>query len=172
MRLNNAFFWAGLIAISATFITSVWQKEELKENGITLHLPLNDRPGRQVIYGDVIKLTLNKASRPSEALLQVMPVSGQIIFTRGANNIGHYQRLHQGGAVAENEVLLSYHIKGQDFGRPQIIYCPDYIPYNPMDLEAILAARYAVYKVGKGGQSLVIGLADQNGQFISLKALN
>lgn len=172
MKLKGALFWSGLLSIFITFGHFIWTKEQLKINGDTLYLPLKSASGDRLHYGQVYRLAYDKTTTPSDALLQVMPVSGQVIFKRNEHNIGSYQRLHQDGLLADDELRVDYHIKGQDYGLPEISYGPEFLKSYAQDREAIEKARYAVLKVGTDGQSLVIGLADENVQFIPLKALN
>ncbi|MGD8327467.1 MAG: GDYXXLXY domain-containing protein [Sphingomonadales bacterium] len=164
--LRKTIFWIGLLAILSSFATLAWQKEQLRSTGKELLLPLRPVDPRSLIQGDYMRLAFADSALPPLAMQQIMPAQGTFIFTRDAQNIGHYARLDRGAALGVDEIRLKYEAKGQTLGRPLIIFSTDSFLFGEGKAQDYAQARYAIFHVDNLGNALVTGLADTNAKAI------
>jgi uncharacterized membrane-anchored protein len=156
MFLRRATVIAGLVLILALFNWSVAKKEALLRDGTPLLIELAPVDPRSLIQGDYMRLEY-RIARDISYNYQ-WPRDGQIVVSADADNVARYVRRHDGSTpLAAGEHLLFYRRRG---GRIKI--GTDAFFFQEGHAMRYDRARFGELRVDASGESLLIGLRDEN----------
>jgi uncharacterized membrane-anchored protein len=155
MVIRRATVLLGLILILAFFNWSVAQKEALLRDGTPLLIELAPVDPRSLIQGDYMRLEYRIARDISGH--REWPHDGEIVVTTGADNVAMFVRRHEAGTpLAAGEHLLVYRRRG---GRIKI--GTDAFFFQEGHAMRYDRAKYGELRVDASGESLLIGLRDE-----------
>lgn len=156
MRTKIMLTILGLILIGFNY--SVYQNEQIKEQGVTLLLALAPLDPRSLMQGDYMELEYGIAETAQRHAMP--PESKYIVIGQDENNVGAFIRFYTGEPLAKNEKLLRF------YGDSRISIQPDSFLFQEGHAELYEDADYGVFKFTTADKYLLIGLADKNGKTI------
>ena len=158
MVIRRATVLVGLVLILAFFNWSVAKKEALLRDGKTLLIELAPVDPRSLIQGDYMRLEYRIARDLSGH--NEWPRDGQLVVTASADNVATFVRRHEEGTpLAAGEHLLHYRRRG---GRIKI--GTDAFFFQEGHAPRYERARYGELRVDGSGESLLVGLRDEQRQ--------
>ncbi len=139
----------------------VWKKERTAAHGRTVLLELAPRDPRSLMQGDYMVLTYRLANDLGDPLSNEGPAAGKLKEPKGLlvlkldeRGVAKGLRQHDGGALAADEQLLVYRNRnGLQIGAESFFF-------QEGQAETYARARYGELKVDAQGQSVLIGLRD------------
>jgi uncharacterized membrane-anchored protein len=156
MALRRATIIAGLVLILAFFNWSVAQKEAVLRDGTPLLIELAPVDPRSLIQGDYMRLEYRIARDISGHY--EWPHDGRIVVTAGDDNVAMFVRRHEEGTpLAAGEHLLFYRRRG---GRLKL--GTDAFFFQEGHASRYERAKFGELRLGASGESLLIGLRDEN----------
>jgi uncharacterized membrane-anchored protein len=156
MVIRRATVLVGLVLILGLFNWSVAKKEALLRDGTPLLIELAPVDPRSLIQGDYMRLEYRIARDLSGNY--EWPRDGQIVVSAGEDNVAQYIRLHDGRTpLGPSEHLLFYRRRG---GRIKI--GTDAFFFQEGHASRYERAKYGELRVDASGESLLIGLRDEN----------
>ena len=164
MPLRRATVLVGLVLILAFFNWSVAKKEALLRDGQTLLIELAPVDPRSLIQGDYMRLEYRIARDISGHY--EWRHDGNIVVTADENNVAQFVRRHDGSTpLAAGEHLLFYRRRG---GRIKI--GTDAFFFQEGHAARYSGAKYGELRVDASGESLLIGLRDEERRPLGLGA--
>ena len=148
----------GILVIAVVILVvvnfAIYQKEQLLAQGTTLLLELASRDPRSLIQGDYMILRYKIADEPK---LWNVDKNGFLVIERNNKQIAQFKRIHdQAIPLQKNELLLRFRKRkhGIRLGAESFFFQEGHAQYYEN-------ARYGELKVGKSGESILIGLRDE-----------
>lgn len=140
------------IAILATLNFSIWQNEDLLENGDIVYLELAPVDPRSLIQGDFMRLNyrLNGVTGSQDANTVILTLDARRVATEASAD---YLSTMQPG-----EMRMLWHRVRKD----KLQVRPDTFLFQEGAAEDYARARFARFHVGEGGRALLTGLADKD----------
>jgi uncharacterized membrane-anchored protein len=158
MALRRATVLVGLVLILAFFNWSVAQKEALLRDGTPLLIELAPVDPRSLIQGDYMRLEY-RIARDIYGHYE-WPRDGHIVVTAGPDNVATFVRRHdERTPLAAGEHLLVYRRRD---GRIKI--GTDAFFFQEGHAMRYQRAKYGELRVEPSGESLLIGLRDEQRQ--------
>jgi len=158
---------ANLALVVGTVQFHIAGKNTIVEDGRSVLLPLLPRDPRSLIQGDYMVLRQG-ISREARDLpdSQKVDTRGEIVLSIDENNVGRAVRFHDGKKLAEDEQLISYRRaqRGFQFGIESFFF-------EEGDARVFEAAKFAEVKISKEGESVLVGLRDENHKPLEPKGL-
>jgi uncharacterized membrane-anchored protein len=155
MVIRRATVLIGLVLILAFFNWSVAKKEAVLRDGTPLLIELAPVDPRSLIQGDYMRLEYRIAR--DIAGHYEWPHDGHIDVTAGEDNVAIFVRRHtEGTPLAAGEHLLYYRRRG---GRIKI--GTDAFFFQEGHASRYARAKYGELRVDASGESLLIGLRDE-----------
>lgn len=138
---------------------SIYEKEQIRSEGQDLLLELAPVDPRSLMQGDYMALryAIERQAMPATEVED----HGYIVVQPDAKRIAQFQRFDQGESLQENELKLRYHLR---HGR--LVIVPHSFLFQEGHAQYYERARYGLFKVNAAGDSLLVGLADSEGQVI------
>ncbi|TET34024.1 MAG: hypothetical protein E3J72_15305 [Planctomycetota bacterium] len=142
-------FWGVAVLVFATGNGLIAHKEHVLKNGQTVLLRLAPRDPRSLMQGDY--MVLRYAVARKVANLRDKP-DGYLVIKLDENSVAEFVRLHEGGELAEGELLLRYRYRdGLNLGAEGFFFQEGHAKYYNR-------ARYGELKVTPNGNSVLAGL--------------
>lgn len=149
MRKAIALATGALMLAAANY--GIYQKEGLLNDGRIVFLELAPVDPRSLMQGDYMALRFKTAD--------VIPhhpdakQDGRIVLKIDARGVGEFARLDDGAALAQDEALLQYRVRG---GRPKL--ATNAFFFQEGTAAAYTNARYGEFRVDPAGAALLTGL--------------
>ncbi|MEE4163003.1 MAG: GDYXXLXY domain-containing protein [Woeseiaceae bacterium] len=147
----------GLALVLGVANYTIWQKEHIRTGGREVLLELAPVDPRSLIQGDYMMLRYAPAVFPSreESGLD----KGTLVVELDADGVGSFARIDDGTPLAPNEVRLRFRTVSQwgEYG----IGAESFF-FQEGHAEHYANARYGVLRVAESGDSVLVGLADEN----------
>lgn len=152
MRSKIMLLLLGFIVF--VFNYSIYQNEQVKEDGQILLLKLVPVDPRSLMQGDYMRLhyALANSIRQDSVPKHVK----YIVIARDENNVGHFVRFYNGEQLAKKENIFRFY-----FGS-SISIRPDTFFFQEGHAKYYEDAKYAVFKVDNSGKLLLTDLADES----------
>ncbi len=163
-KLRYTTLWLVLLLILGLTNWSIFQKEQLLADGQIVLLELAPVDPRSLIQGDYMALRYALAR---DVDLSEWPNRGLLVVTLDANNVATFQRLHNPTQpLTYAERLLEYHKRDRDlFSRGQSLAIgAESFFFQEGHAHYYNNADYGELRVTPSGQSVLVGLRDQNFQ--------
>lgn len=158
---RRAMIIPGLLLIMITFIYSVWQKEQVLENGEQLLIKLAPVDPRSLMQGDYMVLNYHIPVELANAARKQK--EGDLVYIKDQNNIAQFQRLYDENVpLAENEKKLHYRAHGWrqvDLGANSFFF-------QEGQADKFNHAAYGEIRIAENGQSVLVGLRDEKYQLL------
>jgi uncharacterized membrane-anchored protein len=160
-RLRSALVVAGLALVLAAANRDILHKRAIVADGQPLLLQLRPVDPRSLMAGDYMMLRYAAGAFPDAATMQSMPHSGTVILVLDADGVGRFTRLHDGSALAANELRLGFRHRS-DWG--ELRYGAESFFFQEGKAERYAEAKYGLLHVDAEGNSVLVDLADENHQ--------
>lgn len=158
--IRRALILGGLALVLAAANLIILDKQRVADAARLVLLELRPVDPRSLIQGDYMALAYaSSVGRPPE--IMELPDQGVAIMTLDDSAVATFARLDDGSPLAANEARLRY------VGRTpsgELDYGANAFFFQEGDAELYAAARYGMLKVDDSGNSVLVGLADENRQ--------
>jgi len=160
-RVRPWLVFAGLAVVLGVANYTILQKEHIRTDGREILLELAPVDPRSLIQGDYMMLRYAPSTFPSRQQLSIE--KGTMVLALDADKVGTYARIEDGSPLAEDEVRLKFRTISErgEFG----IGAESYF-FQEGHAAFYETARYGVVRVDVAGNSVLVGLADENHQLI------
>jgi uncharacterized membrane-anchored protein len=160
MRRATAIVCANLVAVVAAANWIILDKEGLKATGRRVLLDIGNWDPRSLLQGDYMALHYRLAAEIAERLEPDARGDGLVVLAVDENDVGSFARFHDGQKLAAGEQLLRYRIRSSSWDRVRVA-AEQYFFQEGM-AEEYDKARFAELRVDADGNSLLIGLCDDD----------
>jgi len=154
-KFKSAIILANLILLIGYLLFSVWQKERILSGGKLLLLELAPVDPRSLMQGDYMSLRYNIGEGES---INEIPRHGFCVVGVQADGVAHKIRLQRDRSpLAEGEYLIPYKT-----GKFTLMFGAESFFFQEGQAEKFEKAKYGGLKVDESGNSLLVGLFDEN----------
>lgn len=144
----------------------VIQKEQVLREGDDLYLKLQPVDPRSLLQGDFMRLGFEVETKLRSVLESKTIRAGGVVVAKGADGVGNYVRIDDGGELAMNEYWL--HFTNVSW-RPNLV--PNSFFFQEGEASAFEAAEYALFVYDASRKDYVLrGLANENKELINLRS--
>ena len=156
--MRRLLILGGLVLVLGAANFTILQKQRVVDQARLVLIELAPVDPRSLMQGDYMDLAYaDTVTRPPEDT--VLPEEGVVIVTLDAAGVATFARLDEGTPLAATEVRLRY--IGVSFdGR--LDYGSNAFFFQEGDAELYANARYGMLRVDETGNSVLVGLADEN----------
>lgn len=164
--MNRAWRWisiAGLVLILAAANYTIWQRQQVVDNGRLMLLDLRPVDPRSLMQGDYMVLRYARTLFP-EGNRKDMPRSGAFLVKLDENNVATFSRLDTDGPLAENEAWLQYKLVDKN---GEMHLGAESFFFQEGRANEFNRARYGALRVGPDGKSVLVGLANEQFELIN-----
>ncbi|MDR1877106.1 MAG: GDYXXLXY domain-containing protein [Flavobacteriaceae bacterium] len=157
-KVKRVIIFLNLIGLLLFFNFAVIQKENLLEEGQLILLELAPVDPRSLMQGDYMRLNY-AISRNTSSSRDKLPKRGYCVVFLDSSKIAHLVRFQEKAIpLKENEILIKYYSEG---GWNINIGAESYF-FQEGNADKYDKAKYGGIKVDKEGNSLLIGLYDED----------
>ena len=148
--MKTLILWLATVLVFGVSAGLVAQKEYVIHNGRTVLLRLAPRDPRSLMQGDYMVLN-NELSR----MFSPIKTDGYVVLKVDEKGMGTFVREHAGEALAAGEQLLRYRKRAQArFGAESFFF-------EEGKGNEYAQARFGELKVSASGESVLVGLRDE-----------
>ena|SRR5688500_12069000 len=151
--MRNAIALAACAVSLLLVNVSIAGKERLLRDGKIVYLELAPVDPRSLMQGDYMALRFKLASDALAAARGAAAPDGHIVAARDARGIAAYRRLHDGKAVAADELLLRYRVRYDE-----LKFATNAFFFQEGSGARYEQARYGEFRVAPDGELLLTGL--------------
>ena len=155
----------GLLLVMGAFAYSVWQKEQVLEQGEQLLIRLAPVDPRSLMQGDYMTLNYHIP----EHLIQVVREQreGDLVYVKDENNVATFIRLYDENiSLADNERRLHFRSlrwRRVDLGAGSFFF-------QEGQADKFEDAEFGELRMTENGHSVLVGLRDENYQLLGLSS--
>lgn len=142
----------GGVIVLATVNLNIFQKEQILGSGRMVLLELAPVDPRSLMQGDYMALRF-AVENPLSALPPENLRDGRLVLTVDERGVGQFARFDSGDALASNEILIRYRIRG---GRPK--FGTNAFFFQEGHADSYADARYGEFRVAAGGDAILTAL--------------
>lgn len=160
-KLKNGLIVLNLLIFLWLFNSSVVKSEQLLKEGDLVFFELAPVDPRSLMQGDFMRL--NYAIMNSLDMEDVYPV-GYLVFYLDNNNVAQYRRLEkERSSIGNEERIIKYQLGKRFFfsSRPFVRIGAESYFFQEGQAERFEAAKYGGLKINKNGESILVGLYDE-----------
>ncbi len=154
---------AGLMLVLGAANVTIWQRQQVVDNGQPILLDLRPVDPRSLMQGDYMTLRYSELAFPGAALQADLPRRGTFIVSLDQDNVATFSRLDDGSPLAADEARLKYKLLDKN---GTIRLGAESFFFEEGQASAYNGARYGVVQVDSAGNSVLIGLADEEKEVI------
>jgi uncharacterized membrane-anchored protein len=158
--MRTAVYWCVAAVVLAAANGLIAHKERVKSSGRTVLLKLAPRDPRSLIQGDYMVLRYDIARQSPDSDLR-REHDGRIVVKFDEKSVATFVRVHRGESLAEGEQLLRYRYRGGSW-RGGLRLGAESFFFQEGHSEHYSRARYGELKVTPSGQSVLVGLRDED----------
>lgn len=159
MSPRNLIAIAGLVIILGAANFVIGARQAVVDAGQPVLLELRPVDPRSLMQGDYMVLRYHDRLFPPLAMAKDLPRTGAFVISLDENNVADFERIDDGGELAENEALLQYKLRDEN-GRIRL--GAESFFFQEGNAQLFGAGRYGVLHVADNGKSVLIGLADED----------
>lgn len=163
-RWTNWLVVIGLILVLGAANYSIYVREQITASGRPILLELRPVDPRSLIQGDYMQLRYAAKTFPTQAIAEDMPRKGTYILKLDANNVASFARLDDGSPLTQDEVRLQY---SDIIWIGELRIGAESFLFQEGQAQLFQEARFGVLRVDEDGNSVLVGLADENHQLIT-----
>lgn len=164
--MNRPAVWLaslGLVIVLGTANYMIWQRQQVVDNGQPVLLQLQPVDPRSMMQGDYMVLRYADTVFPPRGERPGMHDRGTFIVRLDENNVAEFSRIDDGGPLGNDEARLKY--KQVDLSGSIRLGAESFF-FQEGQAQVFNSARYGVLHVDDTGTSVLVGLADENGQLV------
>ena len=162
-RLTTLAILGGLALVLGAGGATIASKQAILDDGRTVLLPLRPVDPRSLMQGDYMVLAYDASVFPPRAVTDTLPLKGTVVLTLDEAGQASFARIDDGLALAQNEARLVYRLRGAD---GDLRYGAESFFFQEGHADAFADARFGVLKIDGDGNSVLSGLADEDGRLI------
>lgn len=166
-HLRFVIAFLGLFIIAGSMGWSIFEKENILTNGQTILLPVGPRDPRSLMQGDYMRLAYDPTLFPSMEVVKDLPYKGFSILKLGDKQQASFARIDDGSTLSENEIRIVYRRSRTGWRLSGIKYAADSYFFEEGQGKRFNNARFIMVVVGEGGDTILTGLADADGNRIA-----
>lgn len=155
---RTGLIFLGLAAVLGWTNARIAQQEALAAEGDRLLLELGPRDARVLLQGDHLPLYYG-LSRELDRAGGGWPAAGRLVVQLDDRGVAGAPRLHEGGDLGPDELLLRYRRTRGGFH-----VAPDAYFFREGQADRYAPARFAELRVAPEGEVVLIGLLDGAGE--------
>ena len=149
---------AGLVLVVGTANYTIRDRQQVVDSGQPILLELRPVDPRSLMQGDFMTLRYAEPLFPNAEARSTLPRRGAFIVKLDADSVATYARLDDGTPLATDEVRLKYKLLDD---RGTIRLGAESFFFEEGQADVYDAARYGVLHVDAAGNSVLVGLADE-----------
>ena len=153
--MKNLLFAAATLFVIGTLNWLVVQKELVLSSGQTVLLELAPRDPRSIMQGDYMVLAY-AVSRAASSALKPAETDGYLVLGIDPRQVGTFRRIHAGAPLALDEVLIRFRKRNPW----DVRLGAESFFFQEGQAEAFNAARFGELKLDSNGESVLVGLRD------------
>jgi uncharacterized membrane-anchored protein len=161
--MYNGLLLAGLVLVLAAINLDILKKQAIVDDGQPLLLQLRPVDPRSLIQGDYMELRYDQSAFPVGEVAKGLPRAGSVILTVDEDNVGRFNRIDDGTPLSAGEVRLRFKLRLYD---GELRYGAESFFFQEGQAERYEAARYGVLHLDESGASVLVGLADADGNLL------
>jgi uncharacterized membrane-anchored protein len=146
---------AGLAIALAVANLAVKRHEDTLASGKRIFLELAPVDPRSIMQGDYMQLQFRAGVDAAGG--RDKPETGRMVVRLDERGVGSFARIHRGEALAPNEALLEYRVRGRG-----VRVISDAWFFEEGKGPVYQAARYGEVRARENGVALLVGLRDAN----------
>lgn len=154
---------AGLVLVVGAANVTIWQRQQVVDIGQPILLDLRPVDPRSLMQGDYMALRYSERVFPDMALQADLPRRGAFIVKLDHSNVATFSRLDDGSSLTADEARLKYKLRDNN---GSIRLGAETFFFEEGRASVYNGARYGVVHVDSTGNSVLIGLADEQQQMI------
>jgi len=157
--------WQTLLFVLGLFLTmgaanyDIVRKQQIVDGGAQILLPIRPTDPRSLLQGDYMTLRYARTALPPDTLSTSLERRGTAIVRLDADGVAQFARLDDGTALAPGELRLRYKRRLYE---QEVSYGADAFYFQEGDADLYAQAKYGVLRVDMNGDSILVGLADEN----------
>jgi uncharacterized membrane-anchored protein len=155
----------GAVVVLGSANYTIWQRQQVVDNGRPVLLELRPVDPRSLVQGDYMALAYADAVFPEPEARSRLPRRGSFIVALDADNVATFSRLDDGGLLGPEEVRIRYKLVDR-FGGMRLGAESFFFQEGQAGLFG--NAEYGVLHVDEAGNSVLMGLADENKQLLGV----
>lgn len=160
--LKKSLVFLNLIAFIWLFNSSVFHNEKLIERSKTIYFELAPVDPRSLMQGDYMRLNY---ALTSEINAEEVPITGYLVLNLDHNNVASFDRMEKTRkTIGPSEICIEYKL-GKRFrfsSNPLIRIGAESYFFQEGSAEKFENAKYGGLKIDKNGESILIGLYDED----------
>jgi len=153
----------GLIAILAATNYTIWHRQQVVDSGQRVLLKLRPVDPRSLMQGDYMALGYADELFPPKGQRDKLPTRGAFVIRLDSNDVATFSRLDDGSPLGGDERLLKYK---QVDAQANIRLGAESFFFQEGRAALFSNAEYGVLHVDAAGNSVLVGLADDNWRLI------
>jgi len=155
-KIRTIIFIAVSVIVFVVFNFMILQKERILDSGQTLLLELAPIDPRSLIQGDYMVLRYKLTTGQVKNALLGKARKGTIVLQLDENNVGRFVRIYREEELKPGEIVLNYKRRRElRFGAESFFFQEGHAKYY-------IRARYGELKVAPNGESVLVGLRDED----------
>ncbi len=162
-RISTWLVIAGALLVLGVANFTIWQRQQVVDNGQPILLELRPVDPRSLIQGDFMALAYAESVFPPADARPELPQRGSFIVVLDARNVATFARLDDGGTPGPDEARIRYKLVDRLGG---IKLGAESFFFEEGQAARYASAEYGVLHVDESGNSVLVGLADENGSLI------
>tara|TARA_R100001143_G_scaffold62176_2_gene64759 strand:- start:99 stop:587 length:489 start_codon:yes stop_codon:yes gene_type:complete len=156
-----------IIIVLAVFVLGalnygIYQKQKIIDNGETILLELAPVDPRSLMQGDYMRLRYDIERSVSADQLEAHQKRGYMVIRPNENNVAQFLRFYENEALNDQEKLLHFHRQNG------VRIVPDSFLFQEGHAKYYEEAKYGVFKFDNNGNHLLTGMADEDGEIITV----
>ena len=161
-KIRTAVLWLGAFVVLVAPNFMILQKERLLAEGTKMLLPLAPRDPRALIQGDYMALRYDLPFSAEDRL----PRDGRLVVTLDEDSVASVDRLYEDDEpLNAGEHLLRYRRRGG-----HIRLGAESFFFQEGHADVYRNARYGELRVSESGESVLVGLRDEDRRALKLPA--
>lgn len=150
--------FAGLAIVLFVTNQSIRSYQEVVDSGRQVLLELRPVDPRSLIQGDYMFLRYAENIFPPQEIIEKLPRGGILVLRLDEHGAGTYARMEDGSPLAADEVRLRF--KNMTMWNDLSIGAETF-NFEEGQAEVYADAKYGVLRVDESGESVLVGLADE-----------
>jgi len=160
---RNLVLLGGLVLVLAAANITILAKQQIVDQGRRVLLDLRPVDPRSLMQGDYMRLAYAQKVFPEDREGLKLPFKGLVVLGLDDRGSATFSRLDQGGPLADHEVRLRYKLRSR---HGALRYGAESFFFQEGDSALYDEARFGVLAIDEAGNSILVGLAKEDGNLI------
>ena len=158
MRGRTILAVVGLAIVLGAANFAIWHHQRIVDDGRLILLELRPVDPRSLMQGDYMALRYSERAFPSSSMRSQLSGRGVLIVALDQDNVATFVRVDDGANLAPNQARLKYK---QINKNGEIRLGAESFFFQEGQATLFNNARYGVFRADANGNSVLVGLADE-----------